>query len=1296
MDYNSEGDLEHSSHLAQDPSALRQDSAITPAASPSPSPMDDAQSTLVETSTAKHFRGLSTLREEEFMEANSPLPPKLAEEGHGCFHWEIDNWMGLPERAVSQTFTVAGHEWNILLFPRGNQTSETVSLYIEYKPKEPKEGVDENDWHVCAQFGLAMSNANDPEVFKVNTAHHRFTADEGDWGFTRFADIRHLLTPLDEDTPPLIENRRVRISAYVRVMKDPLGVLWHSFHNYNSRKYTGYVGLKNQGATCYMNSLLQSLYFTNEFRNAVYQIPTEADDPKKSVALALQRVFHSLQVSSDAVDTTELTKSFGWDSLESFMQHDVQEFNRVLQDNLETKMKGTVVDGAVAKLFEGKMKSYIRCVNVDYESSRVENYYDISLNVKGCNTLRDSFANYCEVETLNGENRYQAEGFGLQDAKKGVIFESFPPVLQLQLKRFEYDFRRDAMIKINDRHEFPPTIDLGEFLSDDADRSQSWNYVLHGVLVHSGDLHGGHYFGLLRPNVEDKWYRFDDDRVVPIFADEVFEEYYGGDFAQQNPLQPQHQPMGSAGRPRVASKRFTNAYMLVYIREALRDSVLSSGDAPVPEHLLRRIQHEKDEVARKQREKAEIANSIMVKVVGDEHFEQHQGFDLCYFDQRQPASNALFSERMPRSMTLAEFKVRYAEHIGVPPSDFRMWSMVGRINKTTRCDAPLVAECMAMTLSQLRETKSPKWADLRLYCEMRTEDSPDDFDSRLPLDLSLIHLRHFDPIRQLLSGVGHTYIHANQEVRDLMPRLREIAVLKPDTPISLFEEVKPSLIDPLDLDQTFRKAEISTGDIICFQVSPEADPSAQRLPNVAQFFEEILHRVCVHFVPRPARSDVDEFSAGNGDSAAEDGQGGAVAQSPTLIASSESGYDYVAQWLAGQLGMRDPMKLRFYTVGPTGQPRTPVRRTHNSKLGDMLPNSLYGQQQPHTAHGVPEYTVMYERLEVDIVQIESMRSIRITYVGKSMKDELQLEALVPKAGLAQKLIEAAYAKVETALRSATQRNGDPAPPKPFALRIYSVTYHRVNHVLDNNERMSELGNPGLSDIVAEHLGPEDSLEVTTTIVPRGMDDSCGADGLRMETDSDDVVVVEEKGANSTVIEVFHFYRELSHAHSVPFLFKILQGELWPETWARLERKLGLGEKELKNLGVVYGAQGVHELRRCRVIQDGEGGGASPGSGQQTPSATPPPPPSRMPLEDAADDVMAGDRAVPSVEDNAAFCLWDLVQQTRAEELERLEVDSSKAHLAAMGTTAGFIGLNHIDRSSRHRGAHHERAIRILN
>lgn len=51
------------------------------------------------------------------------------------------------------------------------------------------------------------------------------------------------------------------------------------------------------------------------------------------------------------------------------------------------------------------------------------------------------------MERLEGDNKYHAEQYALQDAKKGVLFIDFPPVLQLQLKRFEYDFMRDTMVK---------------------------------------------------------------------------------------------------------------------------------------------------------------------------------------------------------------------------------------------------------------------------------------------------------------------------------------------------------------------------------------------------------------------------------------------------------------------------------------------------------------------------------------------------------------------------------------------------------------------------------------------------------------------------------------------------------------------------------------------------------------------------------------------------------------------------------------------------------------------------------
>lgn len=58
---------------------------------------------------------------------------------------------------------------------------------------------------------------------------------------------------------------------------------------------------------------------------------------------------------------------------------DVQELNRVLCDHLEDKMKGTPVEGTIQRLFEGTIRSYIQCVDVDFTSARVETYYDIQV-----------------------------------------------------------------------------------------------------------------------------------------------------------------------------------------------------------------------------------------------------------------------------------------------------------------------------------------------------------------------------------------------------------------------------------------------------------------------------------------------------------------------------------------------------------------------------------------------------------------------------------------------------------------------------------------------------------------------------------------------------------------------------------------------------------------------------------------------------------------------------------------------------------------------------------------------------
>merc|ERR1712223_1158005 len=196
-------------------------------------------------------------------------------------------------------------------------------------------------------------------------------------------------------------------------------------------------------------------------------------------------------------------------------------------------MKGTCVEGTIPRLFEGKMISFIRCKNVDYTSSRTESFYDIQLNIKGKKNIIESFRDYIKTENLDGENRYDAgPNHGLQDAEKGILFSSFPPVLHLHLMRFQYDPITDSSVKFNDRFEFPETLDLSEFIKhseQDQDHvqgaeamevdeavmpsRQDCQYVLHAVLVHSGDNHGGHYVVFINPLGNGHWCKFDDDVV---------------------------------------------------------------------------------------------------------------------------------------------------------------------------------------------------------------------------------------------------------------------------------------------------------------------------------------------------------------------------------------------------------------------------------------------------------------------------------------------------------------------------------------------------------------------------------------------------------------------------------------------------------------------------------------------------------------------------------------------------------------------------------------------------------------
>ncbi|KAK9010463.1 hypothetical protein V6N11_036971 [Hibiscus sabdariffa] len=940
------------------------------------------------------------------------------------FTWTIDNFSRLnTKKHYSDIFIVGGYKWRILIFPKGNNVDH-LSMYLDVADSSSLP----YGWSRYAQFSLAVVNQINHKYSIRKDTQHQFNARESDWGFTSFMPLSDIYDP----SRGYLVNDIVVIESEVAVRK----IL--DYWSYDSKKETGYVGLKNQGATCYMNSLLQTLYHIPYIRKAVYHMPTtENDMPVGSIPLALQSLFYKLQYNDTSVSTKELTKSFGWGTYDSFMQHDVQELNRVLCEKLEDKMKGTVVEGTIQQLFEGHHMNYIECINVDYKSTRKESFYDLQLDVKGCRDVYASFDKYVEVERLEGDNKYHAEEHGLQDAKKGVLFIDFPPVLQLQLKRFEYDFMRDTMVKINDRYEFPLQLDLDrenrKYLSPEADRTVRNLYTLHSVLVHSGGVHGGHYYAFIRPTLSDQWYKFDDERVTKEDPKRALEEQYGGE-EELPPTNP-----GFNNTPFKFTK-YSNAYMLVYIRESDKDKIICNVDEKdIAEHLRIRLKKEQEEKEEKRKYKAQAHLYTIIKVARDEDLLEQIGKNI-YFDLVD--HDKVKSFHIQKQTPFHIFKEEAAKEFGIPVQYQRFWFWAKRQNHTYRPNRPLTPQEETQSVGQLREVSNKAQnAELKLFLEVECGQDlrPLPLPDKTREDI-LLFFKLYDPVKGELRYVGRLMVKLSGKPIEYIEKINQMANFAPDEEVELYEEIKfePCVMcEHLDKRCSFRSSQIEDGDIICFQKSPIDKVEACQYPYVPSFLEYVHNRQIVRFrsLDKPKEDDF------------------------CLELSKIHSYDDVVLRVASKVGVADPSKIRL--------------TSHNCYSQQPKPQSIKYRGVEHLSEMLAHYNqtsdiLYYEVLDIPLPELQGLKNLKVAFYHAT-KDEVVIHNIrLPKQSTVGDVIDELKKKVELS---------DPTAE----LRLLEVFHHKIYKIFPPSEKIENINDQywtlRAEEIPEEekNLGPQDRL-----------------------------------------------------------------------------------------------------------------------------------------------------------------------------------------------------------------------------
>ena len=325
-------------------------------------------------------------------------------------------------------------------------------------------------------------------------------------------------------------------------------------------KISPFIGLKNLGCTCYINSLLQTFFNIQKFRESILKCP--CNDSRDNVLFELQKVFFSLKhLKANYYVPTSFPKNFGGEKLDVHQQMDADEFFSRILDKIEIKLKNTKNENLVKYFFQGKFNDSLKFKEgCTHHRANINTFYSVQLQVQNRKNIYESLDTLIEGELMDGDNCIHCPQCNKKfPAIKAQSFKILPRMLMFVLKRFEFNYDTMQKIKINDYYEFPLELDMNKYTDDFINNKNEENenknnlYKLKGVVVHMGSSEGGHYYSFVKDSNSEKWYKFNDTQVTEFDVKELENETFGG----------QEKEIEFDGKEKIINKN-RNAYLLFY------------------------------------------------------------------------------------------------------------------------------------------------------------------------------------------------------------------------------------------------------------------------------------------------------------------------------------------------------------------------------------------------------------------------------------------------------------------------------------------------------------------------------------------------------------------------------------------------------------------------------------------------------------------------------------------------------------------------------------------------------------